>query len=109
MTVSLAAEAPPIRREISGTLCVGNTRIALEHIVDDFKGGATPEQIVEEYESLTLADVYAVITHYLRHRDEVEDYLAERERIAAAAEARSAGRNADLAGLRARLLARQRA
>jgi len=42
--------------------------------------GASPEAIVEEYDALKLGDVYAVITHYLRHKDEVAAYLAAQEK-----------------------------
>ena len=38
-------------------------------------GRATPETIVQRYSTLALADVYAVVTYYLRHRSEVEEYL----------------------------------
>ena len=45
--------------------------------------GATPEAIVQRYSTLTLSDVYAVIAYYLRHRRDVEAYLARREQQAA--------------------------
>jgi hypothetical protein len=41
--------------------------------------GATPEQIVMDFDTLKLADVYAVIAYYLRNEPEVEAYLADRE------------------------------
>ena len=34
-----------------------------------FKEGLTAEEIVQQYPSLTLADAYAAITYYLRHRE----------------------------------------
>jgi hypothetical protein len=48
--------------------------------VEAFDDGATPETIVQMYSTLKLADVYAAIAYYLRHRQEIRDYLAERER-----------------------------
>ena len=50
--------------------------------------GATPEVIHENYEPVSLADVYAIFAYYLRHRGEVEDYLAEQERLGAELQAR---------------------
>ena len=49
-----------------------------------FQNGQTPEAIVESYDTLKLADVYAVIGYYLRHPDAIARYLAERVDAAAA-------------------------
>jgi hypothetical protein len=38
----------------------------------------TPEDMVRAYDTLGLADVYAVIAYYLRHRDNVGAYLKRR-------------------------------
>ena len=50
-----------------------------EFTVDLFEEGASPEEIVAEFESLKLDDVYAVLTYYLRHKEEVQRCLAEQE------------------------------
>src|SRR5262245_45355034 len=76
----------PLRQGSRGELRVGNTRVLLELVVRAFEDGATPEEIVARYDTLDLADVYAVIAYYLRHRDEVAEYLRQHE--AAAAELR---------------------
>ena len=39
----------------------------------------TPEMIVQQYDTLALSDVYAVISYYLRHREEIQSYLDDRE------------------------------
>jgi hypothetical protein len=57
--------------------------VLLELVVDAFEDGATPETIVQRYETLDLSDVYAVISYYLRHRQEVAAYLRRREDKAA--------------------------
>jgi hypothetical protein len=46
-------------------------------VIGAFQNGCTAEQIAYKYPSLNLADIYAVITYYLRHRQEVEVYLAQ--------------------------------
>jgi uncharacterized protein (DUF433 family) len=62
-----------------GVVRVGNTRISLALVVEQYENGMTPEDMIRAYDTLDLADVYAVIAYYLRHRDEVRDYLKRRE------------------------------
>ncbi|MBX9677315.1 MAG: DUF433 domain-containing protein [Gemmataceae bacterium] len=57
---------------------IGQTRITLDLIVEKYRNGMTPEDMVRAYIVLQLADVYAVIAHYLRHQDEVATYLDQR-------------------------------
>ena len=59
---------------------VAGTRVTLDALIGAFKRGATPEEIAQDYSAVPLADVYAVITYYLRHQPEVEDYLETRTR-----------------------------
>ena len=77
----------------------------LETVVEVFNSGATAEEIAQDFPVLRLDDVYAVITYYLRHRDEVETYLqtrrAQAEEVRRKVEARF-----PQTGLRERLLAR---
>lgn len=107
MTFPLQAEAPPIREDASGALRVGDSRVLLELVIRAWQDGATPESIVQRYDTLTLPDVYAVISYYLRHTREVERYLAHREQKAAESEKQVKARQGDLRGIRARLLARR--
>ncbi len=96
----------PLSQESDGTLRVAATRVTLDTAVATFNQGATPEEISQRYPTLDLADVYAVIGYYLRHRSEVEAYLQQRgqeaERLQREIEARH-----DPRGLRDRLLARR--
>ncbi len=72
----------PLRREATGAIRVGQSRVLLELVIRAFHEGATPEAIVESYDTLKLADVYAVISFYLAHPDAIEDYLRERDAAA---------------------------
>jgi uncharacterized protein (DUF433 family) len=45
--------------------------VTLDTIVAAFDAGATAEEIAQQYSSISLADVYSVITYYLRHQTEV--------------------------------------
>jgi uncharacterized protein (DUF433 family) len=61
-----------------GSVRVGNSRVTLDLIVEQYENGMTPEDMVRAYDTLVLADVHAVIAYYLRHRDEVRAYLKRR-------------------------------
>ncbi len=58
------------------------------------------------YPSLNLADVYAVIVYYLRHQEEVEKYLQERQKIAQEVRRKNEAKFNPL-GVRDRLLKRR--
>jgi len=108
MEIILQTEVPPLRRDASGALRVGHSRVLLELVIRAFQDGATPEAIAQHYPSATLADIYAVISYYLRHREDIEAYLAEREQRAREVRQRIESQQGDLADLRSRLLTRQR-
>lgn len=107
MTFSIKTDAPPFREDAGGALRVGDSRVLLELVVRAFQDGATPETILQRYSTLALPDIYAVITYYLRHRGEVEEYLVEREQKAEAMRQRIESQQGDLSEIRARLLARR--
>jgi uncharacterized protein (DUF433 family) len=103
------ADPPPIPLTTTGdgTVRVGGTRVTLDTVIGAFLDGATPEEIVLNYDSLDLADVYAVISYYLRNRLAVDTYLAQREQQAAILRRENEAR-APSAGLRERLLLRRK-
>ncbi len=107
MAFTVQAESPPLREDASGALRVGASRVLLELVIHAFQDGATPEEIAQRYSTLALGDVYAVIAYYLRHRDEVDSYLALREEKAGETRRKIETRQGDLKGIRARLLARR--
>lgn len=80
----LHAEPPPLRVDQGGVVRVGNSRISLDLVVEQYENGMTPEDMVRAYDTLVLADVHAVIAYYLRHRDEVRTYLKRRHEEAKA-------------------------
>jgi len=104
MSFTVQVEAPPLREDSDGALRVGESRVLLELVVQAFQDGATPETIVKRYSTLALPDVYSVITYYLRHRKEIEAYLARREEQAKGIEHRAKS-EPDLGEIRARILA----
>lgn len=103
----LDAEPLPLSTDSDGVLRVGGTRVTLDTVVGAFNGGSTPEEIVLRYDSLRLGDVYLALGYYLRHRAEVEAYLAERRRRGEERQAEADARQPWL-GVRERLLGRRR-
>ncbi|MDQ3928278.1 MAG: DUF433 domain-containing protein [Chloroflexota bacterium] len=79
MVQLIEAERVPLRMDETGSIRVGNTRVLLELVVSEHNTGMAPEQIVETYPTLELADVYDVIAYYLRHRPEIDGYIEERQ------------------------------
>ena len=80
MTVALRLqpEVPPLADDGAGGLRISGTRVSLDTIVHAYSQRATPEQIAEDFSTVSLAQVYAVIAYYLKHRDEVDAYLRRR-------------------------------
>jgi len=108
MTLQVLAEPAPLKADAHGVIRVGDTRVPLATIVLAFHQGTTAETIVQQYPSLTLADVYAVIGYYLRHQDEVDAYLIEQQQEADKIRQQNEARF-NPAGIRSRLLARRAA
>lgn len=106
-TLDIRTDTPPLRQDESGAVRIGDTRVLLELVIRAFEDGATAEAIVQRYPSTTLADIYAVIAYYLRHRALVERYLAEREQQAEALRENIEARQGDLSEVRRRLLAQR--
>jgi hypothetical protein len=78
----------------------------VETVLAAFEDGATPEEIVQQYSSIALADVYQVIGYWLRHSKELEPYLEQRRQVAR--DVREANESKFPAtGLRERLLGRR--
>ena len=106
MTVLTTTETIPLATDTHGVIRVGKTRVTLDTMVMAFADGATAEEIVQQYPSVPLADVYYVIGYYLRRQGEVEAYLDRRRQQAAEIRKQNESRF-DPAGIRSRLLARQ--
>jgi uncharacterized protein (DUF433 family) len=102
----IATEPIPLETDADGVVRVGGTRVTLDTIVTAFKDGATAEEIVIQYPSLNLPDVYFVIGYYLQRRAEVEAYLQQRQQLADEARQQNEARF-DPRGIRDRLMARR--
>ena len=92
-----------------GTIRIKGSRVSLDSIFYHFKLGATAEQIVQSFPSLSLGEVYSTIANYLTHRQDVEEYLQQQETDADALQAQLESNpdyQAEVAKLRTRILVR---
>jgi uncharacterized protein (DUF433 family) len=79
MTLVIEDEKVPIYADERGVFRINNTRVLLDLVVSSFLRGSSPEDIIEQYTTLDLANVYSVIGYYLRHKEEIDAYIAERD------------------------------
>ena len=78
MALPLHTVVPPLRVDEGGAVRVGNSRITLDLIVEQYENGMNPDDIVRAYDTVALADIHAVIAYYLNHPAEVREYLKRR-------------------------------
>lgn len=105
--ISAVVTVVPLQKDADGVIRVGGTRVTLDTVIAAFLEGATAEEIVQQYPSLALADVYAVISYYLQNQAEVEAYLQQRREEARQVRRENEARFHPI-GIRARLLARRK-
>lgn len=92
-----------------GTIRIKGSRVSLDSIIHHFKLGATAEQIVQSFPSLSLGEVYSSIAYYLTHRQEIETYLKQQQVAADSLQDKLESNpdyQAEIAELRSRILGR---
>ncbi len=62
---------------LGGEPVVKGTRTPVRAIVEWWKFGASPEEILENLPHLTLSQIFDALSYYTDHRDEIEKYIAE--------------------------------
>ena len=78
MTEALSSDPSPLKTGTDGVIRVRGTRVTLDTLWAAFQEGATAEEIVQQYPSLSLADAYQSIGYCLRNRPLIAAYLAKR-------------------------------
>lgn len=63
----------------AGRPCIDGTRVRVLDIVFLEKEGYSPEQMLEHYPDLNLAQVHAALTYYHDNPEEIDAYIAEDE------------------------------
>ena len=111
MTTLETTQTVPLTIVEGCTIRITGSRVSLDVVIHHYQQGESPEEIQEAFPTLKLADIYAVISFYLNHREKVEEYLRQQE--AEAEELRqkieSSPFHVDRQGLRERLMARREA
>ncbi len=106
MLIELSTVPVPLRYDDKGVVRVCGSRIPLDTVVDYYKLGESPEEIVVAFPTLAIADVCAILAYYLRHRAEVDNYVDENRRAAEEIRRKIEKRSPQV-GLREKLLARR--
>lgn len=70
--LDLSAMAVPLYWAEGGqVLRVCGSRISLDNIIARYRRGYTPQMIADSYPSVPLADIFLLISYYLRNKDSV--------------------------------------
>src|SRR5580692_4019822 len=59
----------------NGNYYIAGTRISLDSIVHAFRRGESPETICQNFELLSLEEVYGAVVYYLANQAEIDAYL----------------------------------
>jgi uncharacterized protein (DUF433 family) len=100
------ATAPPLRWDEAGGIRIGSSRVTLDSLLATYHNGSTPEEIAIQYPVLHLEDIYSAIAYYLSHRQEIDNYLEQRNQQAQQLRHQLTQKH-NLVELRQRLLTRQ--
>ncbi len=67
-----------------GSIRVKGTRLLIDMIVNAHNRGICPEEIFDSFPSdeYTVADIYSIISYYLKNKKKIDNYLAKREKEA---------------------------
>jgi uncharacterized protein (DUF433 family) len=108
VAVSMQGEYVEMR---DGGYYIAGSRVSLASIVYEYRDGAAPETIRQNFPSLSLEQIHGTITFYLGHQEQVETYLLELEKkwdqLEGAAKPASPGLQHRIEEARKRLLAKQ--
>jgi hypothetical protein len=107
MSLTIQSDPPVLRIDEHGVIRVGSSQVLLDIVIQEFHRGADPEAIAHGYPTLNLADVYGAIEYYLRHRADVDAYLADRRTEADALRREIETKQPSRIDLRTKLLTRK--
>jgi uncharacterized protein (DUF433 family) len=64
----------------NGGYYLAGSRVSLASIIHEYRDGAAPESIRQNFPTLSLEQIHGAIAFYLGHQGEAETYLSELER-----------------------------
>ena len=73
----MALPESPYIDQADGACRIAGTRVGLDCIIHEYQAGRSPEQIVESFPTVTLAQVYGAIGYYLENKQVIDDFFAE--------------------------------
>lgn len=79
MSINIASMITATPGVVGGTPCIAGTRVPVRSIASFYKQGHQPEEIVQHYEHLSIAQVYAALVYYHANRAEVEADIVREE------------------------------
>lgn len=108
MTPTIRPETALLRTDPDGTIRVGGTRLIVDLVLRAYRRGESAEAIAEGFPPITVAEVESVLGYYHAHKEELDAYLAERQRQADTLRREIEDRHGTGPGYRDRLLHRLR-
>jgi len=58
---------------------IADSRVSLDSVVHAYLEGKSPETIAEDFPTLSLEQIHGALAFYLRHRAEMDRYLAAQD------------------------------
>src|ERR1017187_6734296 len=78
------SEAVLMQREYAevrnGAYYVAGSRVSLASIIYEYRDGAAPETIRQNFPTLSLEQIHGAIAYYLGHQEQAETYLSDLEK-----------------------------
>ncbi len=99
-------ETVPLDTDAHGVIRIAGTRVTLHSVACSYFNGCSPEEVVCQFPTLKLDDVYAVFTFMLRNKEAVDAYMLEQDKLFDERR-KEIELRFPAAGLRERLLARK--
>ena len=65
-----------LEQQPRGSIRLAGSRIGLEHLVEFYNQGYSPEMLLAQFPTLSLAQIHKTIAYYLDHAAEVDAYVA---------------------------------
>jgi uncharacterized protein (DUF433 family) len=82
MGLAIEIDSPPLHSDPFGVVRVAGTRLTLDTLLSVYNRGATVEDLHEGFPFIELSDLHAVVAYYLRHRQQVDEYLKSNQETA---------------------------
>src|SRR5438477_279800 len=79
MSLMVEAEPVPLKFDHRGVARVGGTRVTLQSLIAYYLQGYSAEDLARAFPSVKLEDIYATLSYFLRHRQEVERYMDDQQ------------------------------